>query len=278
MTAVCNTLSLLSSPYTIVGILNVTPDSYFDGGKYTAVDAALKRAETLLQEGADIIDIGGESTGPGSKDISLEEELDRTITIIQSLHRTFPEAKLSIDTYTSAVALQAIEAGASMVNDVTAGRGDHRMFQALSDTDASLVLMFAKDDTARTTVQDTQYDDVTETVSAFLKERIECAVASGIARERIIIDPGMGHFVSADPQYSYELIAHLTTFTALAPVYVSPSRKSFLAGENALPPEERLPATIVASALCVHHGATYIRTHDVAAVKQGCDTMLAIGS
>ncbi len=260
--------------FQIVGVLNVTPDSYFDGGKWNEVAQAVKRAGEMIEEGADIIEVGGESSGPGSKDVSLEEEINRTIDIIKSIKQEYPDALISIDTYKSEVAARAIESGVVMINDVTAGRGDPKMFEVLSESDVKLVLMFSKDDSARTTIDEIQYDDVIADIISFLQERIEEAKASGIDQSRIIIDPGMGHFVSSDSQYSFQIIRELERFKEIGlPIFISPSRKSFLAGPENLPPSERLPGTIVSSAIAAKNGATYIRTHDVAPVRRGCDTV-----
>ncbi|MCB9808689.1 dihydropteroate synthase [Candidatus Peribacteria bacterium] len=257
----------------IVGILNTTPDSYFDGGKFNHIDDALRRVGGLLQEGADIIDIGGESTGPGSKDVSTDEELSRVIPVIKEMRNQKPEVRISIDTYKAEVAKEAVAAGAYMINDITAGRGDANMFAVMAETNATVVLMYAKDTSARTTVANTDYDDVIETVSAFLSSRVAEAEGAGVDRSRIIIDPGMGHFVSSKPEYSFEILRRLHELKDIAPIFVSPSRKSFLAGEENLPPSDRLPATIVASAVAARNGATYIRTHDVLAVRRGCAVM-----
>lgn len=293
----------------IIGILNTTPDSYYDGGKFVSVERGLERAGEMLREGADIIEVGGESTGPGSKDISLEEELQRTIPLIRAIKGHYPEANVAIDTYKAEVAREAIQAGVMMVNDVTAGRGDLEMFRVLASARPcdgfetarrvtlrceaksrasngrpaglltmthglapSLVLMYAKDSTPRTTVQPTQYDDVVRTIKVFLRQRKEAALAAGISEEKIILDPGMGHFISSDPKYSFEVLARLREFQELgSPILLSPSRKSFLAGFEDLKPVDRLPGTIAASAIAVLHGALYIRTHDVAAVRRGCE-------
>ncbi len=276
---------------SIVGILNVTPDSYFDGGKWNSLEMALKRAEEMIAEGADWIEVGGESTGPNSKDISFQEEIDRTIPVIKEIRNRWGSVNISIDTYKAEVAREAIVAGATMINDVTAGRGDEKMFAevaklVLSHVEgfaeacpehcrrvAKLVLMYSKDPTPRTTISPVQYDDVMATIKEFLSERIDAAVAAGIPRDRIIIDPGLGHFVSSDPKYSFEIIARLEELLSLGcPIFLSPSRKSFLAGKEKLPPADRLPATIAASAIAVLHGASFIRTHDVAAVKRACTT------
>ena len=156
-----------------------------------------------------------------------------------------------------------------MINDVTAGRGDPKMFSVVAESNVDYVLMYSKDPTARTTIEEREYDDVIETINIFLSERINEAKAAGIHQSHIIIDPGMGHFVSAKPEYSFEIIDRLSELTPIAPVFISPSRKSFLAGPENLPPSERLPATIKASADAVSNGARYIRTHDVAEIRAG---------
>jgi dihydropteroate synthase len=276
-----------NTPFQIVGILNVTPDSYFDGGKWNSVERAVARTGDMLREGADWVEVGGESTGPHSHAVSIDEELQRTIPVIQAIQKRFPEAKIGIDTYKAEIARQAIAAGAAMVNDVTAGRGDRHMFSVLSTASIPipspipspspnlsplLVLMYAKDPTPRTTVAQQQYDDVIETILSFLRERRDAALMAGISRENIILDPGLGHFVSGDARYSYEIIARLSEFAALgAPILVSPSRKSFLLGPENLSAAARLPGTIAASAIAVLYGARYIRTHDIADVRRGCE-------
>lgn len=259
------------STCSIVGVLNVTPDSYFDGGEYNQIDAAVRRAGELLQQGADIIDIGGESTGPGSKDVSVDEELSRTIPVLQAIVSAYPAAKLSIDTYKAEVAKDAVAAGACMINDVTAGRGDGKMFTIMANTGANVVLMYSKDVTARTSLDAVEYDDVVETIGQFLTERVNRAKAAGVAMENIVIDPGMGHFISSQPEYSFAVLKRLGELATIAPVFVSPSRKSFLAGPENLPPAERLPGTIAASVVAYQNGAQYIRTHDVSDVKRAID-------
>lgn len=257
--------------------MNVTPDSYFDGGKYVEVERAVKRAAEMLADGADIIEIGGESTGPGSREIFADEEVERIIPVVSSLRKLFPKTNISVDTWKSKVAAEALSMGVSMINDVTAGRGDPEMFRVLSKSDCKVVLMYAKDPSARTTIEDRPYENVVRTVKSFLEERIEAALASGISRDRIILDPGMGHFVSSDPRYSYELLARLQEIVALGfPVLLSPSRKSFLAGRENLSVSDRLPGTIAASSIAVMNGATYIRTHDVLEVRRGCEMAEAV--
>jgi dihydropteroate synthase len=262
----------------IIGILNITPDSFFDGGKFADTEKAVLRAEQMQEEGADVIEIGGESTGPGSKDISAEEELRRTIPVIKELRSSKPDMRISIDTYKSAVARAAIAEGATIVNDVTSGRADPEILRLVAQCGASLVLMYAKDATPRTTVEPKKYEDVVATIHRFLEERKQAAMASGIPASRIILDPGLGHFVSSLPEYSFEILDRLREFLDLGcDLLVSPSRKSFLAGAEKIPVSERLPQTIVASVIALQNGARFIRTHDVAEIRRAIDVAQAIG-
>jgi dihydropteroate synthase len=258
----------------IVGILNVTPDSYVPESRAMDVEVALLRAEGMVRDGADIIEIGGESTGPGSADVSAAEELERTIKVIRETKKRMPNISISIDTYKASVAEKAIEAGASIVNDVTAGRGDPKMFGVAAKAGVRVVLMYAKDPTPRTSVQETRYDDVVRTIKSFLTERKQAAVDAGIESSYIILDPGLGHFVSLLPEYSFEILARLEEFADLgSPILLSPSRKSFLAGRENVKAADRLPATIAASAIAALHGASFIRTHDVQAIRRALEVV-----
>lgn len=257
-----------------MGILNVTPDSFSDGGRYFGVNKALKRAQEMVSEGADIIDIGGESTGPNSIHVPLEEELKRVIPIIKKvrdlkLKIKNLKLKISIDTYKAEVARQALEAGADMVNDVTALRGDPNMAHVVAEYKCPVVLMYSKDNSPRTTRKKTRYCDVMQTIFDFFEERIAFALGAGIQRNKIILDPGMGAFVSAIPKYSFEIIARLSELKEQfgLPILVGPSRKSFLGGKV----DERLEGGLGASCLAYEHGATIIRTHDVLATKRALD-------
>ncbi len=262
-----------------IGVLNTTPDSYVDGDQYVTVESAIKRAGILLDEGADIIEIGGESTGPNSLDVSLEEELKRTIPVIQAIKEKYPSARLSIDTYKANVAQEAVKAGAEMVNDITAGRADRDMFRTIAEANVDFVMMYSKDTTPRTTITPVTYTDVVAHILDFFQERLEIAKEAGIAADHIIVDPGLGHFISSDPTYSFQIIAQLEKFQSLGkPIFISPSRKSLLAGKENLKTADRLPGTIAASALSCLHGATYIRTHDVAEVRRGCEIALTISA
>lgn len=262
----------LSGPL-VVSILNLTPDSSVPESRVQSDEEVLLKATTALSDGADILELGGESTGPGSGDVSIGEELVRVIPALKLLRARFPDVWIAIDTWKSEVADAALRAGADVINDVTAGRADPKLLQVVADAGASVVLMYAKDVTPRTTVQDRRYDDVVSVVRTFLEERMRAAERAGIDRSHIIVDPGLGHFISSDPAYSYELLDHLDAFTSLAPVLVSPSRKSFLAGPTNLPPSERLPPTIAATALALLRGASIIRTHDTGPTKRAIDAL-----
>lgn len=261
-----------SEPH-IVGILNVTPDSYVDGGQYGTLEQALKRARECYEEGASIVEVGGESTGPNSQDVSEEEELRRVLPVVRSLRQAFPNRWISVDTWKASIAEAALKTGADMINDITAGRGDPRMFELIAKSGCPYVLMYSKDASARTTKQEKEYADVLTTIHTFLEERIALAKRAGISTSQIIIDPGLGHFVSSIPSYSFQILEHLEHFKDLAPIFISPSRKSFLAGPENLPVSKRLSATLAATKTATQHGASFIRTHDVLATKQVIDVL-----
>ncbi len=252
----------LASRTGIVAILNVTPDSYYDGGKNLDVSMLLANAKAALEGGADILEIGGESTGPDSKDVSAEVETARVLPALKALRLSFPDALVAIDTVKADVADAALTQGAVMINDVSAGRSDPNMFAVIARHGCPYVMMYSKDRTQRTTKQNMRYDDVIATVRMFLEERIAQALKNGIAKEQMILDPGLGHFISSDPAYSFEILERLSELQGLGPILVSPSRKSFLAGPENLPSSKRLPATLDASILAVENGALFIRTHD----------------
>ncbi len=256
----------------IVAILNVTPDSYVDGGKYADIAAVVAQAKRFAEEGADIIEIGGESTGPGSPDVALAEELARVVPAVEAVQKALPGMRIGVDTWKSQVASAALKAGASLINDITAGRGDPAMFTVLAAAGCPCVLMYSKDAGPRTTKDAKHYDDVIGTIANFLDERVAAAEQAGIAKKNIIVDPGLGHFVSADPHYSFVILDHLAEFASIGPVLVSPSRKSFLAGPQNLPVSDRLPATLAASVTAMRNGASFIRTHDVAETKRALES------
>ena len=237
----------------IMGILNVTPDSFYDGGRFES-DDLVSAARQMVKDGATILDIGGESTGPGSVDVSLEEELLRVVPAVRAVRAALPDVMISVDTWKSEVAEAALEAGAMMINDVTAGRGDERIFGVAARFGVPIVLMYSKDNSPRTTREDVQYDDVMAVVVDFLRGRVELAREMGV--KEIIVDPGMGAFVSADPLYSWEIIERIEELYSLGcPVLVGTSRKSFLG-------EDRLGGTL-ATTLDLWGRVDFLRVHDV---------------
>lgn len=269
----------------IMGILNVTPDSFSDGGKYFDAEKAVAQALKMIRDGADIIDVGGESTGPGSLAVTEEEELKRVIPVIEKIKISMAKRTvilssskdthgarsygfdrltmtpvLSVDTYKAQIAQSAICAGASMVNDVTALRGDTKMASLIAKTGVKVVLMYSKDSTPRTTREPKQYADVIKTVSDFLEERIAYALNAGIKKSQIIIDPGMGAFVSGEPKYSLEILRRLGELKRLGcPILVGASRKSFLPGAVA----DRSAPTFIANLVAAKNGADILRVHRV---------------
>ncbi len=254
----------------IVGALNVTPNSFHDGGQFMDEDTAVRRAGEMIKDGADIVEIGGESSLNAAA-VSSEEELRRVIPVLQRLRAEHPATLFSVDTSKSSVAEEAIKAGVMMINDVSAGRADPKMFSIVAPSPVKLVLMYSKD-IPPTAISDQKYDDVIVTIRELLAARADVAIKAGVSAERIIIDPGLGFFLSSDPSYSFQVLAHLHEFSSLGfPIFLSPSRKSFLAGSEKLPPADRLPGTIAASVIAVLHGASYIRTHDVLEVRRACE-------
>jgi dihydropteroate synthase len=255
-----------------MGILNLTPDSFSDGGEFNTVQKAVKRARKMIKEGVDIIDIGGESSVAGSKEVTLSQELERVIPVLKELKAREIDIPISIDTYKAEVAKQALELGVKMINDITAMRGDPGMAEVLGYYKPFVVLMYTKNESARTTFDKTEYKDVVMEIKKFLLERVRIAIRYGIPREKIILDPGLGFFLSSanDPQPSFEVINRLWEFGELGfPILISPSRKSFLGGKV----EERGIKTLAASAICVYNGADFLRVHDVKEHREVIDTV-----
>lgn len=250
-----------------MGILNLTPDSFSDGGQFFEPEKAVSRIEEMIAQGADIIDIGGESTGPGSPDVSPEEELRRVKPVIETVSEKglTEKALFSIDTYKAPVAEYALGKGFQMVNDVTALRGDPGLIGVLTKYEPHIVLMYSKDPTPRTTREPVEYDDVIATIKTFLTERIATLVEAGFPEDKIVIDPGMGAFLSAIPDYSFEVIERLNELRQLGyPILIGISRKSCLGGKL----EERDQPSVEWSLKALQNGASIIRIHDVTAMKQ----------
>ncbi|MEW6488756.1 MAG: dihydropteroate synthase [Thermodesulfobacteriota bacterium] len=266
-------LRLWARPH-VMAALNVTPDSFSDGGDYLTPGAALDRALAMVAEGADIVDVGGESTRPGSEGISAEEELRRVLPVIEHLAPRVP-VPISVDTLKAAVARAAASAGASIVNDVSGLEGDPGMATAVAETGCNLVVMHMRG-TPRTMQAQTQYGDLVGEVFRGLRERVERAVAAGIARERVIVDPGIGF--GKDAAGNLTLLRRLAEFRALGcPVLVGASRKSFIGKVLGIDrPKDRLEGSLAAAVLAVSHGAHIVRVHDVASTRRAVDLAWAV--
>ncbi|OGX13609.1 MAG: dihydropteroate synthase [Omnitrophica WOR_2 bacterium RIFCSPLOWO2_02_FULL_63_16] len=243
-----------------MGIVNVTPDSFSDGGRCLNPDAALRQAEGMVRDGAQVIDVGGESTRPGAVPVSEDEELRRVIPVIRRLAKRL-RVTISIDTSKAEVARCALAEGASLVNDVSALRGDPGMAEMIARAGVPAILMHRRG-TPQTMQRAPRYHDVVQEVKAFLQEASQRAQAVGIVRDRILIDPGLGFGKTA--WHNLELLRHLDTFSALGyPVVLGPSRKSFIGGTLQLPVEERVEGTLACVAYGLLHGVAMVRVHDV---------------
>jgi dihydropteroate synthase len=255
----------LGSRPAIMGILNVTPDSFYDGGKYAAADDALARARDMAAGGADIIDVGGESTRPGSGGVTAAEEIERIGPVIERLVKEV-SLPVSVDTRKADVAEAMLALGAHMVNDVSGLAHDRRMAEVVQSRGVPVVVMHMRG-TPGDMQQHTSYDDVVADVRRELIERAAAAEAAGIAREKIIIDPGIGFSKTAEQ--SAELIAAVECFVETGyPVLLGPSRKSFMGNLLGLEPEERLEATIATCIWSVLKGVKIVRVHDVEPVAR----------
>jgi dihydropteroate synthase len=246
----------------IMGVVNVTPDSFSDGGLFLDPDAAVAHGERLAGEGADILDVGGESTRPGADPVSEEEERERVVPVVERLAGT--GGRISIDTTKAGVARAALGAGASIVNDVSALRSSPEIAGLVADTGADCCLMHMLGE-PKTMQKDPRYDDVVSEVRAFLEERVAFAVGEGVAEERIWVDPGIGFGKTVE--HNLELIRRLDEIAAIGrPVAIGTSRKSFLGKLTGKPELERVPGTVATNVLAFERGARVFRVHDVAPV------------
>jgi dihydropteroate synthase len=251
--------------FRIMGVVNVTPDSFSDGGAFLDRAAAVRHGLRLAGEGADLLDIGGESTRPGADPVSVRDELERVIGVIEGIRAQDPAVRISIDTSKAAVAAAALDAGADYVNDVTALRGDPEMAALVAERGVDVCLMHMLG-TPRTMQAEARYDDVVADVKAFLSERVEAAVAAGIAREHIEIDPGIGF--AKHVEHNLELLRRLDELTTLGrPIVLGTSRKSFLGRITGRETAERVPATLATLVLGLERGAEVFRVHDVAPAR-----------
>ncbi|QDG49828.1 dihydropteroate synthase [Persicimonas caeni] len=247
--------------FYVMGVLNVTPDSFSDGGQFYAAEDAIARGVAMWEAGADIIDVGGESTRPGADPVPADEELARVVPVIEALaERT--DAVLSIDTYKAAVARAACEAGAGIINDISGLGFDEGMAQAVADTGTALVLMHTRG-TPKTMQKDIDYDDVVEDIRDYFAERLALARQAGIADDQVILDPGIGFGKTVEQ--NYRLIRDLHRFFDLGcPLLLGTSRKSFIGKVLDKPADERVWGTAATVACGLYAGADIVRVHDVA--------------
>jgi dihydropteroate synthase len=266
---------LLGPRTWIMGVLNVTPDSFYDGGRHFEPEAAVDHGLALVEDGADILDIGGESTRPGSDPVPAEEEVRRVLPVLAAL-RPKTRALLSVDTTKPDVARAALEAGADIINDIDAASLDPRLLRLAADAGAGFVLMHMKG-VPKTMQVNPTYGDVAAEVRAFLAEKVDIAEAYGLNRERILVDPGIGFGKRLED--NLELIRRLDVLAALdRPVLVGVSRKSFIGKILNLPPDDRLEGTLAAAVLSLARGAHILRVHDVRAARRAAlvaDAILA---
>lgn len=252
----------------IMGILNVTPDSFSDGGLWDEPDRAVEHALQMAAEGADIIDIGGESTRPGHQPVSLEEELARVLPVIESIHRAAPHLPLSIDTYKAEVASKAIQAGAHIINDVWGAKADPNMAAVAAESGCPIILMHNRNDR--------NYQDLVRDMSADLAESVNLALAAGVKPENIILDPGIGF--AKDYTENLQAMMNLDRLIELGyPVLLATSRKKFIRTVLDLPADDVIEGTAATVAFGIAQGCQIVRVHDVARIKrtvQMCDAML----
>lgn len=257
----------------IMGVMNITPDSFFDGSRYIRHDTALAGAEAMIADGADVIDIGGESSRPGADPVSQEDELARVLPVIEMLEPL--ACAVSIDTYKAETAREAIAAGATIVNDITALRGDPAMAEVVADADCDCILMHMQG-MPKTMQDNPQYDDVVDDIRAFFEERLAFAVDAGINEEHLWIDPGFGFGKTVEQ--NLELLRRLGEFKRLGrPLLVGTSNKSLIGEVLGLPINERTEGTAATVAAAVLHGADAVRVHDVktmARVAAMCDAIV----
>ncbi|KAM3109180.1 dihydropteroate synthase [Phormidesmis sp. 146-33] len=261
----------------LMGVLNVTPDSFSDGGQFNTIAAACKQSQQLVKGGADILDIGGQSTRPNAEEISLTEELDRVIPIIQALRQNpeFSSVPISVDTTRAKVAEAAIESGVDLINDVSGGTFDAEMLPTVARLQVPIALMHLRG-TPKTMQTLTDYDDLIGEIYQFLSERLEVAIASGVDRQQIILDPGIGF--AKKYAHNLEILRRLPDFQSLnCPILVGVSRKSFIGHLlNQPDPQKRVWGTAAACVSAIVGGAHLLRVHDLPEMREVCRVADAI--
>jgi dihydropteroate synthase len=260
---------LAPGAFRLMGIVNVTPDSFSDGGRFLQPGAAIEHSLRLVGEGAEILDVGGESTRPGAEPVAAEVELERVQPVIEALAAAGTGVQISVDTSKATVASASLHAGASLVNDVSAFRADPQMAGAVADSDAECCLMHMLGE-PRTMQQDPRYEDVLDEVKAFLEERLAFAVSEGVSEQRVLLDPGIGFGKTVE--HNLELLRRLDELTSLGrPLVIGTSRKTFLAvvaGVGEREPAARLAGTVASNVLALERGASVFRVHDVAPLRE----------
>lgn len=265
----------------LMGIVNVTPDSFFDGGKYTSLQSALRHAEKMVEEGADILDVGGESSRPGADSVPVAIELKRVLPVVKELKKKFPKIPVSVDTQKSQVAAAALVAGAEIINDISSLRTDPKMIEVLLKAKPQVILMHMQG-TPKTMQKNPKYTNVVKEVKQFLNERIQLLVKQGFPRKNIWIDPGIGF--GKKLEHNLELLRHLKEFSLLGQELVlGCSRKSFIGllladGNGPLPPQARLEGSLACALWAVLNRVSILRVHDVGATKKMLKVFAAIGN
>lgn len=253
-----------NSPPLIMGILNVTPDSFFDGGQFVSENQWLEQANQMLLEGADIIDIGAYSSRPGANDVPEGDEMERLIKVIKSVRKQFPNTLISADTYRASVALKAIEAGANIINDISGGTMDDNMFSTIAKLKVPYILMHMQG-TPKTMQQNPHYENVTEDVFAFFTKKLKELKDLGVSK--VILDPGFGF--GKKLEHNYQLLDDLQKFNSIgSPLLVGFSRKSMICKLLNIKPEEALNGTSILNTIALEKGAKILRVHDVKEAKE----------
>ena len=264
----------------IMGILNVTPDSFSDGGRFNSTDLAVKHAKKMVEEGADIIDIGGESTRPGAKKISQKIELKRILPVVKKLSKKI-DIPISVDTYKSEVARKCLEAGVSMINDITALRGDEKLASIVNKYKVPICLMHMMG-TPKDMQKNPTYSNVIKEIKDFLKNRSAYAIKKGISKDKIIIDPGIGFGKRTGNKIedNCTIIENISEFKKLGyPVLIGASRKTFIgniSGKNKLDTYDRLEGSLAAACISAYKGADIVRVHDVKETRRALDVIECI--
>ena len=250
----------------VMGIVNVTPDSFSDGGEFYSSKDAIAHASKLIYEGADIIDIGGESTRPGANEISSSDELKRVIPVIKGIRSNNPDILISIDTTKAIVAKEAVEVGANIINDVSGLSFDSQMPKTVASLNVPIIIMHMKGN-PRNMQKNPEYKDLIDEILDYFKERIKIATKAGIDREMIILDPGIGFGKTIE--HNFQILSKLNKFNKLElPLLIGTSRKSFIGLTLNLSPEDRVDGTAATVAIGVNNGARIVRVHDVEKMKR----------